>query len=534
MGTLHMKSCSRGQGWAWSRLLPASVRLLVAALCLGAAAVPSEAQDAVFTDNFTNYKAKTLTTGCGSMTSGAWQWSSQYWRACYSAGWGVVCPSESDQELALWGGVVPYGGGDCSVSASLKEYERLEDYTFRATVTPVAINCETDGGLTGVAGLAGRVQNGCGSCSGYLLLLVLGAEADDDDSGGADRDGGVKSGKSSVQLLCNNRGSGCNGSEEVTLLAEDELNIHAKKSGVFQPEEEYVLEIRFRGTSVEGAVWKAKTFKEGEGNPLGEVRAEEQTEFGAGTFGFYVGSCSARFDDAVVVTEESTTGSPSDVLDAEVSFNRGTLSLRGEAGFLPCYLELPRGNRAADIDVASVLLDGAVPAELGETSVGDYDFDGVDDRLIKFRRDAVFSAVEKAGSASESAPTMSRGLQPGDLVEVSISGSLLDGVLFSGTDVVKIYKGKKKKSSLHIPRTPVSTRPSIGFELSMDAPATLCVFDVTGRRVKTLLRDHVGVGSYNVTWDLQNDAGVPVPSGIYLIALEQSGESVVEKMLVTK
>lgn len=48
----------------------------------------------------------------------------------------------------------------------------------------------------------------------------------------------------------------------------------------------------------------------------------------------------------------------------------------------------------ASIDVATILLQGAVAAELKPTEVGDYDHDGAHDLMVKFDRSAVQAMLE--------------------------------------------------------------------------------------------------------------------------------------------
>jgi hypothetical protein len=50
--------------------------------------------------------------------------------------------------------------------------------------------------------------------------------------------------------------------------------------------------------------------------------------------------------------------------------------------------------------------------------------------------------------------------------------------------------------------------------------ATLSVFDVRGRRVRSLLDGLVTEGSGTATWDARDDRGRPVPAGIYFYRLE--------------
>jgi hypothetical protein len=67
----------------------------------------------------------------------------------------------------------------------------------------------------------------------------------------------------------------------------------------------------------------------------------------------------------------------------------------------------------------------------------------------------------------------------------------------------------------------------IAFEIPSDRLATLTVFDLNGRRVETLARDHFAAGVHTVTW-----SGRGVPSGIYFCRLEAGPATLVKKIVV--
>ena len=61
---------------------------------------------------------------------------------------------------------------------------------------------------------------------------------------------------------------------------------------------------------------------------------------------------------------------------------------------------------------------------------------------------------------------------------------------------------------------------SIGFDLPAASPVRLVVYDVLGRRVRTLREDpSAGPGRFRVVWDGADDQGRPAASGVYLLRL---------------
>jgi hypothetical protein len=66
---------------------------------------------------------------------------------------------------------------------------------------------------------------------------------------------------------------------------------------------------------------------------------------------------------------------------------------------------------------------------------------------------------------------------------------------------------------------PLSNRTLIRFDLPQAGHVRLDVFDVAGRRVRSLVREDREVGRYAVPWNGLDDNGRRVPSGIYLYRL---------------
>jgi len=71
---------------------------------------------------------------------------------------------------------------------------------------------------------------------------------------------------------------------------------------------------------------------------------------------------------------------------------------------------------------------------------------------------------------------------------------------------------------------PFNPRTEIVFALEGDARVDLTIYDLAGRRVRTLLADAShGMGTHAVAWDGATDAGRPSPSGVYLARFEADG-----------
>ncbi len=82
---------------------------------------------------------------------------------------------------------------------------------------------------------------------------------------------------------------------------------------------------------------------------------------------------------------------------------------------------------------------------------------------------------------------------------------------------------------------PFNPATTITFELPDRANVEVVIFDVTGRKVRTLLHERRGSGEHIINWDGRDDAGVPVSSGVYLCKLStDKGYSETKKMTLVK
>jgi flagellar hook assembly protein FlgD len=64
--------------------------------------------------------------------------------------------------------------------------------------------------------------------------------------------------------------------------------------------------------------------------------------------------------------------------------------------------------------------------------------------------------------------------------------------------------------------------------------ASLVLYDVLGRQVRTLVDGDVIPGEQAVTWDGVSDAGGSVPSGVYIARLESGGSEQVIRILFVR
>ncbi len=81
---------------------------------------------------------------------------------------------------------------------------------------------------------------------------------------------------------------------------------------------------------------------------------------------------------------------------------------------------------------------------------------------------------------------------------------------------------------------PARTRTSLSFVIPSASVARLEIYDLTGRRVRTLLDEVVEPGSRDVVWDLENSVHRRVAAGVYFCRLEAADESIMRRLVVLK
>ncbi len=81
---------------------------------------------------------------------------------------------------------------------------------------------------------------------------------------------------------------------------------------------------------------------------------------------------------------------------------------------------------------------------------------------------------------------------------------------------------------------PFNPNTTIAFNLTRASNVSLDVFDLGGRRVRSLLSGSRRAGSHRVEWDGRNDGGRPVASGMYIARLETDGGVATRKMNLVK
>lgn len=81
---------------------------------------------------------------------------------------------------------------------------------------------------------------------------------------------------------------------------------------------------------------------------------------------------------------------------------------------------------------------------------------------------------------------------------------------------------------------PFNPQTTIGFSLESRQDVSLNVYDVTGRKVRTLVNQEMEAGNHSVIWNGESNSGDRVASGVYFYRLETTQSSHTRKMVLLK
>jgi len=81
---------------------------------------------------------------------------------------------------------------------------------------------------------------------------------------------------------------------------------------------------------------------------------------------------------------------------------------------------------------------------------------------------------------------------------------------------------------------PVLRGTEIAFQLENSARATLRVYDLSGKLVRTVVTGSLDAGSHTARWDTRDESGKPVASGVYFYRLESGGLTATKQLVVTR
>jgi len=81
---------------------------------------------------------------------------------------------------------------------------------------------------------------------------------------------------------------------------------------------------------------------------------------------------------------------------------------------------------------------------------------------------------------------------------------------------------------------PFNPLTTISYELLVDGIVNIVIYDLIGKKIKTLVSGFQTAGSKNVNWNATNNQGEPVSAGVYLYSIEAENFRQTKKMVLLK
>jgi hypothetical protein len=241
-------------------------------------------------------------------------------------------------------------------------------------------------------------------------------------------------------------------------------------------------------------------------------------------------------------------------------------------GVLPVAILGTADFDVTTIDPATITLAGVAPLRSNIDDVGtpfegelcdchEQGADGFDDLTLKFSTHDIVRAVNSVSvdtriADGTLAPPSSDGTlasPSSEYLVLTITGNLLDGTPFVGSDCVRIMhktNGPRgggdpsdpgvisetiKEISLgHSYPNPFTSETRITFSLPKQTHVSLIVYDVAGRRVKTLMNEDMPGGHHSAGWNRTDDAGRQLPAGVYFVRMSAQGFDKITKLIVAQ
>jgi len=77
---------------------------------------------------------------------------------------------------------------------------------------------------------------------------------------------------------------------------------------------------------------------------------------------------------------------------------------------------------------------------------------------------------------------------------------------------------------LQIDQDPFNSKRNIQYYLPITCNVALGVFDISGKKIRTLVQGSISSGEHRVIWDCRNDSHQLVPNGIYIVIFNAAPE----------
>ena len=129
-------------------------------------------------------------------------------------------------------------------------------------------------------------------------------------------------------------------------------------------------------------------------------------------------------------------------------------------------------------------------------------------------------------------------------IAVTIQTAFVDPILWNNAMTLDLYIGSGAKMAVdELPKVfalhqnapnPVRKNTSISYAIPRTSDVTIRVFDISGRVVKTLVNATKEAGYYTANWDMKDNTGREIASGIYFYEFNAGDFKSIKKMVVMR
>jgi hypothetical protein len=190
------------------------------------------------------------------------------------------------------------------------------------------------------------------------------------------------------------------------------------------------------------------------------------------------------------------------------------------------------GTKLYSVDTLGFLASTSLPFDLGrviglvcDTQTNDL-YAASEDSLTVYKIDPATNDVEAAITGFTSLLTCCLEVSTDQRrLWVVDSGRIYEFCLEEVPGIASVPISAGNRYGLNIYPNPSNPSATIAFQLGTSEIVRLDIFDVSGRRVRTLLNEMLPAGEHRVIWDGTCDDGSGAASGVYFMRLK-SGESI--------
>jgi len=238
-------------------------------------------------------------------------------------------------------------------------------------------------------------------------------------------------------------------------------------------------------------------------------------------------------DDGVPSLSNSATTSASilNLIPAQINLKlppNGTLRVSG-GGSQQVGIELST-QPVSNLNPASVKMSTTYPgagtvseisADASKGSkIGDLDGDNVPELVVSFSRASINQLLGNVPNNT--------------IITLVVTATTNSGVPVRGTTTVKAKGGGGAAVSASAAPNPFNPQTKVNFTLKSAGSATVKIYSIEGRLVKTLHDGFAPAGTTEIHWNGLDNAGGKVPSGVYFLNVQSQGTKAVQKLYLLK